>query len=345
MRRWTIFMLLLLIITACQKGEPVATGFLHGDFAYTAYQNQVKVINVANETAPQFVTEIELPGNVMKVETDGRYLYIAHSTNASSWDSRSGPPNAGLQIADISNPAQPQNLGHFYTKGLPTDLVLYGDFVYLATRDYIDIINVRNREAPRHLATFFEGGNTLMRSGEQMVASWGGCNFRTGSCGGGFNLFTLDDPKAITQIAHFQTNQIPAYDVALSNGYAFGTGKGMWATDLANLDQLQINGRYELNNGFLYPAQIIVDGTIAYVTQFDGLHIMDVSEPTNPTLLGIYPTSNQLTDLALRNGRIYLVGWSGLEIVDVTNTAAPKLLGYHATDYPAQIFPQPTATP
>jgi hypothetical protein len=345
MRRWTIFLLLLLFSTACQTEQPTTVGFLRGNFAFIPYQERVQIIDVADETNPQFVTEFGLPGNVEKVVANGRYLYIAHSTNASSWDSQTGPPDAGLQIVDVSDPINPKMAGHFYSKSLPTDLLLFNDLLFLATWEFVDIINVKNVENPRHLGTISQGATSLAQDGERLAVGWGGCYFRTAYCEGGIRLFDFSDPERPLQVGDLQFNDLPGFDVALTDGYALVTGKGLSVIDLAGLDTLQVNGRYELNNGWLYAAQILVDGRIAYVTQYDGLHILDISQPTAPTLIGYFPTSNQLTDLALRNGRLYLTGWSGLEIINVLDPTAPQLLSYYATDYPAQIFPQPTATP
>ena len=345
MRRWTIFLLLLLFFTACQADEATATGFLRGDFAFIPYEDRVQVVDIADVTNPQLITEFSLPGNVVKVMVNGRYLYIAHSTNSSSWDSQTGPPDAGLQIVDVSDPTQPQMAGHFYSKSLPTDLALYNNLVYLSSYDFLDTIDVSNREAPQLLSTFPEGGTNLMRDGEQLVVGWGGCSFRSGVCGGGFNLFDLSEPEKPAQIAHFQGNEIPAYDIVLANGTAFGTGKGMWAMSLADLEELQINGRYPLDNGWLYSAKILVAGNLAYTLQHDGLYIFDISQPTMPQWVGAYPTINPFTDLALRDGRLYITGWFEMLILDVTDPTFPDLLGQYAIEYPAQISPQPTATP
>ncbi|MCB8940321.1 MAG: hypothetical protein H6655_18070 [Ardenticatenaceae bacterium] len=346
MRRWTIFLLLLLCLSvACQTEEPTAVGFLRGDFAFIPYQERVQIIDISDLSEPEFVTEISLPGNVAKVVANGRYLYIAHSANTSSWTNEGGPPGAGLQIVDVSDPTQPHKLGYFHSKSLPTDLLLHGDLVYLATWEFIDIVDVTDRDAPRQLGMFSEGATSLAYADNQLAAGFGGCSFRSGYCTGGLHLYDLAEPERPSLIGRLQLDNIPGYDVALANGLAVGTGKGLWITELANVENLQVNGRDFLDNGWLYAAQVLLDDHLAYVTQYDGLHIMDISQPTNPTLIGYFPTANQLTDLVLRDGRLYLTGWSGLEILDVTDPATPQLLGYYATEYPAQIFPQPTATP
>ncbi|MCA9916416.1 MAG: hypothetical protein KC445_00620 [Anaerolineales bacterium] len=345
MRRWTIFFLLLLFSAACQTEEATTVGFLRGDFAFIPYQERVQIIDISAAAQPKFVTEFSLPGNVVKVVANGRYLYIAHATNASSWTSEGGPPDAGLQIVDVSNPTQPRKLGHFNSKSLPTDLLLYGDLLYLATWEFIDIVDVTDREAPRQLGAFSEGATSLAYANTQLAASFGGCSFRSGYCTGGLNLYDLAKPERPLLISQLQLDNTPGYDVALANGLAVGTGKGLWVTDLTNVANLQVNGRYFLDNGWLYAAQILLDDHLAYATQYDGLHIIDISQPATPTQIGYFPTSNQLTDLALRDGRLYLTGWSGLEILDITDPTTPKRLGYYATEYPAQIFPQPTVAP
>lgn len=345
MKRWTIFLILLLFSAACRAEEATAVGFLRGDFAFIPYEDRVQVVDIANVTNPQFVTEFSLPGSVVKVVVNGRYLYIAHSTNASSWDGQTGPPDAGLQIVDVLNPAHPRMLGQFHSKSLPTDLLLFDGRLFLATWDFIDIIDVKNVAAPHHLGTFSDGATSLALHGDRLAASWGGCSFLTDYCEGGFKLFDLADPERPSQIGELQFDELPGYGVALADDYAFATGKGLSVVDLADLDGLRVNGRYPLEDDWLFASKILLDGDLAYTIQHDGLYIFDLSQPTNPQWIGAYPTGDLYTDLTLRDGRLYLTGWFDMLILDVTDPTFPDLLSSYPIVYPLQNPFQPTPTP
>lgn len=350
MRRIFIFSLLLSLLVACSQAEPEATGFLRGNVAFLPHQEQVHILDIADEARPQQLHELTLPGQVVKVLADGRFLYVLHTTGASSWDSAAGPPDAGLQIIDVRVPDQPQLRGFFRTPDIPTDMIQHADLLYLADWSHITVVDVSNPDAPQARHTIDQGAGGLAVNETLLVSSWGGCSFRSGYCQGGLHLFDLADParpQLIDQMTAEEQpgEQLPGHDVALSSGHAWATGKGVWVVDLANRENMQIDGRFPLNNGWLYNAKIIIEGNIAYVTQYDGLQLLDISQPSAPQPLGHYPTANQLVDLIWRDGRIYLAGWSGLEIVDVRDPHNLKLLGHYTTGYPAPIFPNPTATP
>ena len=353
MRRVFIFALLFLLLPACRQTDlPPSTGFLQGNLAFLPYQDEVHILDISNEAQPQLLHTLTLPAYVVKVLANGRFLYVLQNTSATSWDGNAGPPDAGLQIVDISNPEQPQMRGFFRTPDLPTDMVQNQELLYVADWSHITVVDVRNPDAPKERHTIDQGAGGLAFDGTQLqlVSSWGGCSFRSGYCQGGLHLFDLTDPAQPQLIGEMTAEaqpgeQLPGLDVALGHGYAFATGKGVWVVHLADGETMQIDGRFPLDNGWLYDAKIIVEGNIAYVTQHDGLQLLDISQPEAPQPLAHYPTSNQLVDLTWRDGRIYLAGWSGLEIVDVRDPNNPNLIGTYATDYPAQLFPQPTATP
>jgi hypothetical protein len=346
MRRLTFFLLLtLLLATACRPQEPDTIGLLQGNYAFMPYQNRVQIIDVSDETRPEWVREVTLPGEVVKVVANGRFLYIAHQTALTSWDSIAGPPDAGLQIVDVSDPTLPQLRGFFRSHSIPTDLAVQDDVVYLADWEHVSVVDVSDVDNPTSDIQLPDGANSLTVANNLLVSSWGSCSFRTGYCGGGLRLFDLAVAKQPSAIGQMQVDTLPGYDVTVSDGYAFTTGNGVWVVDLYDLENLEVNGRYSLTQDLLFPSKIVVQGTIAYVQLYDELQLLDVSQPATPVLLGQYFTSNYITDLTVRGERAYLVGWSGLEIIDVADPASPRLVGSYLVANPVPGSPSPTATP
>lgn len=346
MRRLTIFLLLtFLLTTACRPKAPETIGFLQGNYAFMPYHNRVQIIDIADETRPQWVREVTLPGEVVKVVVDGRFLYIAHQTALISWDSIAGPPDAGLQIVDVSDPTLPQMRGFFRSRSIPTDLAVQDDVVYLADWEHVSVVDVSDVDNPTSDTQLPDGANSLSVANNLLVSSWGGCGFRTGDCGGGLRLYDLAVPKQPSALGQMQVDTLPGYDVTVSDGYAFTTGNGLWVVDLYDPENLEVNGRNNLTEDLLFPSKIVVQGTIAYVQQYDRLQLLNVSQPATPVLLGQYFTSNYVTDLTVRGERAYLVGWSGLEIIDVADPASPQLVGSYLFENPVPSSPLPTATP
>lgn len=346
MRRFMIFWLLLLFASACNSGEdPAATGFVRGAFAYISAKNRVLVLNIADEAKPALVADVTLPGEVVKVVVDGRFLYIVHNPSVDSWPTDVGPPDAGLQIVDTSEPTEPKLLGFFRTHNLPTDVAINGDVAYLADWERIAVVDVGDKDDLTSHLSLTAGANGVFIDDMRLFASQGGCSFRSGFCSGRLNIYDVSNPRRPSPTGSLPVDELPGYDVFVANRYAFVAGKGVWVVEVEDEADLTVNGRYEVDQDSLYPAKIVIQGNTAYSLHGDGLHLLDVSQPTAPALLGRYHTDNYLQDLAVQGDTVFLVGWNGLEIINVAAPTNPQQIGSFAFANPIPSAPQPTATP
>ena len=77
-------------------------------------------------------------------------------------------------------------------------------------------------------------------------------------------------------------------------------------------------------------------GNIAYVAdRYDGLQIIDVSNPVSPTLIGSVDTPGDAREVTVIGNIAYVADWGGgLQIIDVSNSASPTLIG--SVDTPGQ---------
>ena len=78
------------------------------------------------------------------------------------------------------------------------------------------------------------------------------------------------------------------------------------------------------------PDDVYVLGTIAYVTGSHLLQLVDVADPTVPTLLGTYDTTNEGGSVVAVGTTAFVVS-GGLHILDVSDPATPILLGFYRT--------------
>lgn len=74
---------------------------------------------------------------------------------------------------------------------------------------------------------------------------------------------------------------------------------------------------------------VVVSGNYAYVADRNsGLLILDISNPTTPTLVGSYNTPDSAFAVTLAGKYAYVAdGVSGLQIIDITNPANPTFVG------------------
>jgi hypothetical protein len=80
-----------------------------------------------------------------------------------------------------------------------------------------------------------------------------------------------------------------------------------------------------------YTFNVRVAGTTAYLIRQDGLHIIDTTDPTNPTQIGLYRRahlgySNDVKLVEANSKRYALIADYGVDVVDVSNPANPTLV-------------------
>ena len=340
MKRWILILGLILLTSGCTSKSQNAVDFLQGDLAFVPQESSVLVVNIAAPTQPELVATLNLPGRVLKVVADGRFAYIIYEQYLETI-------RTGLQIVDMADPAQPQLQATYNTQHYLTNAIVQDDLLVLAHWEGITLLDVANKNEPKVFSELLHNARNygLHLDGNQLLTTWGGCDFRSGFCTGGLLVYDVSNPQQPEEISYLEQHELPGYDVAASDGYAFVNGKGVWVVELTGEPALQINGRTQTAVGDLYNGQIAVQDSIAYASQTDGLHLLDISQPTAPTNLGRYVPTGYLFDLTVRDQYAYLVSENGLEIVDVTDPTNPQLLGIFATGSPVPIAPQPTATP
>jgi len=75
---------------------------------------------------------------------------------------------------------------------------------------------------------------------------------------------------------------------------------------------------------------VYVSGNTAYVADFYGLRILDVTNPASPYLLGSFGSVFLPLDVYVSGSTAYLCNFfNGLILIDVTNYASPSLLGIY----------------
>jgi len=133
--------------------------------------------------------------------------------------------------------------------------------------------------------------------------------------------------------------------LALTTGMIGGCGRGPSPTGNGDVPQQSsaVVGEIQLEGA----GRFIVFGNYAYVASDAGLYIVDVSDPTNPTLVGSAEIENfNSYDIALYSNYVYMSGYvsvSGsvvgdyIKIINVSNPANPQIVnsidtGVHSYD-------------
>ncbi|WP_275519449.1 DUF4347 domain-containing protein [Trichormus sp. NMC-1] len=127
-----------------------------------------------------------------------------------------------------------------------------------------------------------------------------------------------------TDVETFHGTSLPYLSDIVFDADTLNTYQGVFAPTLV--------GSYD-TNGYALDVEIV--GNYAYVADANsGLSIINISNPSAPTLVGNYDTSYAMDVEIVGNYAYVADGDSGLSIINISNPAAPTLVGnYDTNDY------------
>ena len=159
---------------------------------------------------------------------------------------------------------------------------------------------------------------------------------------GGLQIIDVADPFAPVIIGSVNTPG-EAQDVAIDGMRAYvadGTVGGLQIIDISVPTAPSILG------GVVTPATtrgVDVSGTLAVVADFGvggAVHVIDVSDPANPQILGNpnFGGFGGIVDLVVRGNQAYVAAFSGgIRVVDFTDPATPHLIGIITAFWPFDV--------
>ncbi|MDP2908063.1 MAG: hypothetical protein Q8O03_09105 [Nanoarchaeota archaeon] len=224
------------------------------------------------------------------VFVSGNYAYVTSCESTAA---------CGVQVLDVSNPAQPKPVRKIVDDdtmllAVPEDIFVSGKYAYVLSRGTwesgLEILDISEPAQPKHAGKIADDANVL-----------------------------LAQPESIF----------------VSGNYAYVTSrneKGVEILDVSNPAQPKHAGKIVDDDTTLLAGakNIFVSGKYAYVISENGLEILDISNPAQPKHAGKIADSDdvilELSDprsIAVSGGYAYVAG-GNVEILDVSNPAQPK---------------------
>jgi len=121
-----------------------------------------------------------------------------------------------------------------------------------------------------------------------------------------------------------------ALDMVMGNGYVYvSDGWSIWTYDVDPYQDAHLEHIYAVD-GLLLGWNLLLQENILYVVGNYGLHIFDVTNPANLSLLGLVTLEGN--DIAVHDGLAYIVGESGFNVVDVEPPESASVLN-NFTDF------------
>ncbi len=230
--------------------------------------------------------------------------------------------DGGLVTVDVTDPADPQAGGEATSLGSARDLVVEGNFAYVAVgqsgNHKLQAFSVSDPETP------VSTGWCTIPGYPHGVAKSGTYVFVAQSQFG-VQSVRVTDPYDPIPVDATTTNDW-AEGIAVDGDHAFVAdgNAGLSVVDIS--DPLDLDTVANLDPGG-YALGVAVAGQYAYLAAgSDGLHIVDISSPTAPALMGSCPLPGTARDVFVSGQLAYVAtGTDGIQIVDISNPADPSV--------------------
>lgn len=304
-----------------------------GGYAFVAGgHGGLRIINVSNPTAPQEVGHSDTPYITSDVFVLGERAYVVDGPDGNGHEGR-------LRIVNVANPAEPVVVGSYdsTSEDWGHSVSVVGSHVLVAAgAEGLRILNAGEPTSMSEVASYGVLGSSydIAVAGSYAYISESSL-FRVG--GGALRIFDVADPRNPVLAGSYSTAG-SALGLDVSGQYVYLTESavrtdqeaGLHVLDASDPSAPQQVAFYDVpndNDAFNGAYEIEVAGNRAYLGAQD-LHILDVTQPTTPTLLSsAEPGSGTF---ALSGNYLYYEtqGCSGrcsaVEILDVSDPTSPE---------------------
>lgn len=285
----------------------------------------LQVIDVNNPAAPTVISLYS--GDYGFIQGQGNYVYLSRNSDFTILDvsdsssvqyvsgykipgfiydvSVSGnyayTASNGFRVMDISDSTHPVQVGYADIPGDNVEAAGNSLVVYcpqsMTANNTVHVMDVSNPANPVSLSSFLcpvMTGDLVVKDTLAYIACWWD----------GVRIFNFANPSNLIQTAH-------------TMGWTQG---GIPGVDWCYAQSVAVEGNY------LY----IIDYKPFEQDDTYGLYIMDISNPSSPTLINRFQgITSHGVDLAVKDGIVYIAdGYGGVEIVNVSDPLNPAVIGY-----------------
>lgn len=296
--------------------------YVAGNYIWVAdLYNGVHVVNYENPENPKYIKGLTLAG-ARDIMVDGNDMYVSLE-------------GGGVGIIDISSPEDSKPVSQ-YTDGNGVEKTVQadGNFLYVASGPAgIRVLDVSDKSHPSYVAGWefnaADADSILLLPDKHFL-------FMTSEKSG---LLKIDvtDKSAMREVASYDTPG-DAYAIDVDGGYLYAVDDN--AGQDPALEGLRIHQITIYNQVVQFPltgfcktprraGDVYVSADYAYVADGEsGLTIIDVSDKSNPAVIGSADTSGTATGIFVDGTDAYVAdGDGGLAIIDVSDTSNPKPVG------------------
>ena len=246
-------------------------------------------------------------GSALAVYTVGGYSYLC--------------AGGALVILNVSNPANPLEIGSTNIPGLPYAIYVSGGYAYVVGEyESLWVVDISNPTTPNVV------GQCDDLDWPVDVHVVGNYAYVADEDEG---LWVIDISNPATPNVVGQCDDLDwAVGVHVVGNYAYvaDEDEGLWVIDISNPTTPNVVG---LCDTLDEPLDVHVVGSYAYVADEDeGLWVIDISNPTTPNVVGLCDTLDEPLDVHVVGSYAYVLDEDeGLWVIDVSNPIIPNVVG------------------
>ncbi len=294
---------------------------VQGRYAFIGdFNGDIFIVDISNPFDPKSVGKMLASGEMTNtIVVQDTILYVITANGLS------------IDVFDIANPAAPKRIAQsiFGTEG--TALAVKGHYLYLGTSGapQLRIYDISNPNNQRYV----NGINLISFPLSIMIKDTTAFLPINSS---DFSVVDIADTNNIHIVAgiHNPYGFLNQYGIGMgavaediSLPYVFlPTGTGLRIVDVNQLTSLKSLSFF---SKCWRSVNLVIDSLkhAFIVDQYDGLKIIDFSNPSSPMLIGQYNIPEEVSDVKVINDRAYLLCDSDLKVFDISDLESPKLIG------------------
>jgi hypothetical protein len=274
-------------------GQITADGYLYFSRSNN-YDKQLDIYDLSDPIYPSYVATYQAlsfvgwPETIQDVAMQDQFVYLL---NEECGGHTCNDPMPFLEVVDVSNPLTPTLAGRTIAMyGLTLDSVkVSGHYAFLFGSEAV-IYDITDPFAPTFVQSF---PNEWLNVNPVDIAAAGDYLYVAGPDGQGYRMYIIDysDPAAPVLLGSY-TN---VNSVNIVSGYLYGIESGLGRivhvfdiSDPATPIEVNVYDHPQDVEPPLY-GPLIIEGSYAYI----GGNVLDISDPTNPVLVGFHPLQGE----------------------------------------------------
>jgi len=269
------------------SGGYCAATAVNGSICYFGSDKYFEIVDFSTPSSPVELGKLELSdiNTITDIFIDGNYSYVTDGWN-------------GLRIIDISNSANPVEVGSFASDDLALDVFVDGNYAYLANDlAGLRILDISSHGNPTEIGHFDTEGNTegVFVKGNYAYVADGDFGFR---------ILDISNLASPVEKSVFPTGSY-SFNVVVEGNYAYvADGDDLYILDISD-PAAPTEAGYLGTGGYFQ--DVSVEGDYTYLANGSkGLFIADISDLSDIREAGSFDTDGKAMKVAVEGNYVYL---------------------------------------